>query len=124
MACWLVIVVGWLTLAGLAAAGFRTNLAGDTPSENVPAAGTLQVSGSGMKRTVPCNGGYLSVSGVSNTVIVTGHCTSVSVAGKENRVTIDSADAISISGVGNVMTYHWGSPLITNTGTSNTVGQG
>lgn len=124
MACWLLIVVGWLTLAGFAAAGFRTNLVGDTPSENVPAAGTLQVSGSGRTRTVPCNGGYLSVSGAANTVTVTGHCTSVSVAGKGNHVTVDSADAISISGTGNMVTYHWGSPQIANTGTSNTVGQG
>ncbi|OBA61242.1 hypothetical protein A5647_11545 [Mycobacterium sp. 1100029.7] len=124
MACWLLIVVGWLTLAGLAAAGLRTNLAGDSPSENVPNSGTLQVSGSGTTKTVPCNSGYLSVSGVTNTITISGHCTSVSVAGKGNRVMIDSADAISISGTGNVVTYHWGSPKIANTGTSNTVTQG
>jgi hypothetical protein len=124
MACWLVIAIGWLVLAGLAAAGLRTNLAGSSPSANVPTAGTLQVSGTDTTKTVPCNGGYLSVSGVTNTITVTGHCTSVSVSGNGNRITIDSTDAISTSGKGNVVTYHWGSPKIANTGTSNTVQQG
>lgn len=124
MVCWLVIVIGWLVLAGLAATGFRTDLATDDLSTNVPSAGTLQVSGSGTTKTIPCNGGYLSVSGVNNTISVTGHCTSVSVAGKGNRVMIDSTDAISTAGTGNIVTYHWGSPNVANTGTSNTVGQG
>ncbi|GLE51008.1 hypothetical protein ATCCBAA256_05950 [Mycobacterium montefiorense] len=124
MACWSIIVIGWLALACLAATGFRTGLAGDIPAENVPNAGTLQVSGTGTTKTIPCHGGYLSVSGVNNTITVTGHCTSVSVAGKGNGVTVDSTDAISISGTGNVVIYHWGSPKVANTGTSNTVGQG
>ncbi|CDO86666.1 DUF3060 domain-containing protein [Mycobacterium triplex] len=124
MACWFLIVVGWLVAAGLAATGTRTDLSGDGLPTDVPDYGTLQVSGSGTTKTIPCNGGYLSVSGVNNTITVTGHCTSVSVAGKGNRVTIDSTDAIGTAGSGNVVTYHWGSPNVANTGTSNTVGQG
>ncbi|WAC91118.1 DUF3060 domain-containing protein [Mycobacterium sp. Aquia_213] len=124
MVCWLVIVIGWLVLAGLAVTGVPTDLAGDGLSTNVPSAGTLQVSGSGTTKTIPCNGGYLSVSGVKNTITVTGHCTSVNVAGKGNHVTIDSTDAISTAGTDNVVTYHWGSPNVANTGTSNTIGQG
>jgi Protein of unknown function (DUF3060) len=124
MACWLVIVLGWLVLAGLAATGSRTTPTGDSPAAPVPQAGTLQVSGTRTTKMVPCNGGYLSVSGVDNTVTVTGHCTSVSVSGKGNRVTIDSTDAISSSGTGNVVIYHWGSPQIANAGTSNIVQQG
>jgi hypothetical protein len=124
MACWLAIVIGWLVLAGWAVSGNPTNLADDQVPAKVPNAGTLQVSGSGTTKTIPCNGGYLSVSGVNNIITVTGHCTSVSVAGKGNRVTIDSTDAISTTGTGNVVTYHWGSPNVANTGTSNTVGQG
>lgn len=124
MACWLVIVTGWLTLAGLAATTFRTYLNGDTPSAPVPEAGTLQVSGTGAAKTIPCHGGYLSVSGQTNTVTVTGHCVSVSVSGNGNHVAVDSTDAVSASGTGNVVTYHWGSPRIVNTGRSNVVGQG
>jgi hypothetical protein len=121
MACWSVIVIGWLVLAGLAATGFRTDFAGSSPPASVPPAGTLQVSGTGTTKTIPCNG---SVSGTTNTITITGHCTSVSVAGHGNHVTIDNTDAISASGTDNVVTYHWGSPRIANVGTSNTVLQG
>ncbi|MEZ0349215.1 DUF3060 domain-containing protein [Mycobacterium sp. pR1184] len=125
MVCWLLIVIGWLVVAGLAATGTRTtDLAGGGLPTKVPSYGTLQVNGSGTTKTIPCNGGYLSVSGANNTVTVTGHCTSLSVSGKGNRVTIDNTDAISTTGTDNVVTYHWGSPNVANTGTSNTVGQG
>jgi len=124
MACWSVIVIGWLLLAGLAATGSRTTITGDSPAAPVPRAGTLQVSGTGTTKIVPCNGGYLSVSGEDNTITVTGHCTSVSVSGNGNHVTVDSTDAVSASGRGNVVTYHWGSPKVANAGTSNTVQQG
>lgn len=124
MACWSLILVGWLVLAGWAATGTRTDLAHDGLATDVPTNGTLQVSGSGTTKTIPCNGGYLSVSGADNTITVSGHCTSVSVAGKGNRVTIDNTDAIGTTGSGNVVTYHWGSPNVATAGTSNTVGQG
>lgn len=124
MVCWFVIVIGWLGAAGLAATGTGADLADHGLPTNVPDYGTLQVSGSGTAKTIPCNRGYLSVSGVNNTITVTGHCTSLSVAGKGNRITIDSTDAISTTGTNNVVTYHWGSPNVANTGTSNTVGQG
>ena len=124
MACWSVMVIGWLVLAGLAATGLRADFTGESPAATVPQAGTLQVSGTGTTKTVPCNGGYLSVSGVDNTVTVTGHCTSVSVSGNGNHVTVDNTDAVSASGQGNVITYHWGSPKVADVGTSNTVQQG
>ncbi|BBZ73188.1 DUF3060 domain-containing protein [Mycobacterium paraseoulense] len=118
------VVVGALALAGLAAAGTRTDLAGGGPSAAVPESGTLQVNGTGTTKTIGCHGGYLSVSGQTNTVTVTGHCTSLSVSGHGNRVAVDSTDAVSTSGTGNAITYHWGSPNVVNAGTANTVGQG
>ncbi|SPM38977.1 putative threonine rich protein [Mycobacterium numidiamassiliense] len=124
MACWSLLMIGWLVLAGLAVTASRADFAGNTPQATVPQAGTLQVSGTGTTKTVPCNGGYLSVSGADNTVSVTGHCTSVSVSGNGNHVTVDNTDAVSASGRGNVITYHWGSPKVANVGTSNTVQQG
>lgn len=119
----LAMVAGAVALAGLAVAGFRTDLAG-AGSAAVPESGTLQVSGTGTTKTIGCHGGYLSVSGQTNTVTVTGHCTSLSVSGHGNRVAVDSTDAVSTSGTGNAITYHWGSPNVVNAGTSNTVRQG
>jgi len=125
MVCWLAIVTGWLSLAGWATTRFSTDFFdGSSPSASVPKAGTLQVSGTRTTKTIPCNDGYLSVSGESNTITVTGHCTSISISGNNNRVAVDSTDAVSTSGVGNTVTYHWGTPRIANTGTANTARQG
>lgn len=123
-ACWSVVVIGWLLLAGSAAVGLSTDIPGGSPAANVPHAGTLQLSGTGTTKTMPCNDGYVSVSGINNTITVSGHCTSISVSGNGNRVTVDSTDAVLASGRGNVVTYHWGLPKIANAGTSNTVQQG
>ncbi|HTX94049.1 MAG TPA: DUF3060 domain-containing protein [Mycobacterium sp.] len=121
----MVTVLGWLTLAALAATGFRTDLAGrSSPSATVPEARTLQISGSGTTKTVPCHDGYVPVRGEMNTVTVTGHSTSVSVSGNGDHVAVDSTDAVSTSGNRNVVTYHWGAPKIVNAGTANTVRQG
>ena len=111
-------------LVALAAAGVHTDLAGAGTSVNVPESGTLQVKGTGTTKTIACHGGYLSVSGQTNTVTVTGHCTSVSVSGQGNHIAVDSTDAVSTSGTGNAVTFHWGSPNVANAGTANTVKQG
>ncbi|BCZ21168.1 DUF3060 domain-containing protein [Mycobacterium senriense] len=121
---WLAAVAAGLALAGLIAVGFHTDLAGGTPSTTVPESGTLQVSGSGMTKTIPCHAGYLSVSGQKNTITLTGHCTSVSVSGSGNHIAVDSTDAVSASGTGNIVLYHWGSPKVDNVGTTNIVRQG
>ena len=52
------------------------------------------------------------VPGMKNTVTFTGHCRQVTVSGQRNHVTIDAADAISTDGIGNVVTYHTGTPTI------------
>jgi hypothetical protein len=117
-------VAAALALAGLVAVGLHTDLAGGNPSTTVPQSGTLQVSGTGMTKTIPCHAGYLSVSGKQNAITLTGHCTSVSVSGNGNHVAVDSTDAVSASGTGNVVLYHWGSPKVDNVGTANIVRQG
>ena len=54
----------------------------------------------------------------------TGHCASLTITSYDNKVTLDSADSINISGYNNVVTYHSGAPKITNSGYSNTIQQG
>jgi hypothetical protein len=61
---------------------------------------------------------------VSNTVTITGHCAELSVSGVGNTISIDSADAIGVSGFDNRITYHTGAPHIENSGGDNEVGQG
>ena len=65
----------------------------------------------------------MSVSGVNNTVTLTGHCGSVTVSGVENKVTIDSVDIIGASGFDNKIIYRSGDPKV-DAGGSNTVSRG
>jgi hypothetical protein len=63
------------------------------------------------------------ISGIRNTVTITGHCAEVSVSGIENKITVDAADKIGASGFDNVVTYISGTPQIDTVG-SNSVQQG
>jgi hypothetical protein len=95
------------------------------PSEPTiaPPGGQLGVAGVGETKTLECNDNVVTISGVSNTVTITGHCTTVSVSGMQNKVTLETSDQISASGFDNVVTYHSGSPEISNAG-NNVVQQG
>lgn len=89
----------------------------------MPPGSSLNVRGNGETKSIACNGGHVTVDGRDETVTVTGHCSSVSVDGVIHHVTIDSADSIDVDGIHNVVTYHSGSPKVTNSG-QNTVRQG
>lgn len=55
------------------------------PATTLPPAGaSLSVSGVNVNRTIACNDSIVSVSGMSNTVVITGHCTSLTVSGMRN----------------------------------------
>lgn len=94
-------------------------------TESMPSAdGIISVAGMGQNRTFTCNDSAVTVSGVSNTVVLQGHCARIDVSGVENIVTVDSADAIVASGMQNRVTFHSGSPEISQSGFSNSVDQG
>lgn len=84
----------------------------------------VSVSGVGAKRTIECAGNDVSVSGVDNEVVLTGHCRRVDVSGVTNIVTIDTADAIDVSGMNNRVTFRSGTPDLTNSGLDNTLAPG
>ncbi len=89
-----------------------------------PAGGELSVAGVGVDRTIACNDSLVTVSGFSNTVVITGHCASLTVSGGQNVVTVDTAEAIEASGFDNRVTYHSGSPGIDKSGEGNVVEMG
>lgn len=87
--------------------------------------GNLTLDDTGKTAKIACNDGYLTVSGLSMTVTVTGHCARLTVDGLENHVTVDAVDAIDAEGADNVVVLHSGSPHITKKmGVDNTVQQG
>jgi hypothetical protein len=89
-----------------------------------PPGGNLSVAGINEDQTIACNDSIVDVSGVSNMVVITGHCTSVSVSGVQNSITVDAVDTIDASGFNNTVTYHTGSPKISKSGEGNVVQQG
>jgi hypothetical protein len=104
----------------------QPNVPSGGPANTVtPAApgGQLSVSGISETKTLACNNSEVSISGVSNTVTITGHCATVTVSGMQNKVTLDTSDQIDASGLNNTVTYHSGSPDVSNDG-QNVVQQG
>ena len=57
-------------------------------------------------------------------MVINGHCTSLTVSGIQNTVTVDAVDSIDASGFNNKVTYHTGTPKVSNLGGSNVVQQG
>jgi hypothetical protein len=89
-----------------------------------PAGGNLSAAGINENQTIACNDSIVNVSGISNTVVITGHCKSLDVSGVQNKVTVDAVDTIEASGFNNQITYHTGSPSIDKSGDGNVVQQG
>jgi hypothetical protein len=102
----------------------RTRASAPSTSPTPPPGGQLNISGINENRTIACNDSIVSVSGVSNTVVITGHCASLTVSGVQNSITVDAVDTIDASGFNNKVTYHAGTPKISNAGDSNVVQQG
>ncbi len=99
-------------------------IAGASRPTQMPPGGNLSVDGNAQTKNIACNDGNLSVDGREMTVNVTGHCAKISVDGVINHVTVDSVDAIDVDGIHNVVTYHSGSPKVTQRNNQNTVQQG
>jgi hypothetical protein len=71
-----------------------------------------------------CNNGILRLSAYGMAFDVTGHCASLAISSYDNHVTVDSVDAINVSGYNNVVIFHSGTPKITDSGYSNNIQQG
>ncbi|WP_445168633.1 DUF3060 domain-containing protein [Mycolicibacterium sp. Dal123E01] len=117
MVVWLVVMIGWLALAGFVATiGNRSDApATATRANGIDAVGNHQLA------SYACDGGDVDIVGNDNAVTVTGHCRKVLVSGNDNVVDLETADSIRISGTHNVATYRTGSPDVTNFDDSNQV---
>jgi hypothetical protein len=96
------------------------------PQIEAPAApgGVVTFGGISENKTIACNESTVNISGMENTIVITGHCLSVNVSGIENIVTVDDTEAITASGFANRITFKTGSPEINNSGGDNVVEQG
>ena len=94
-----------------------------SPAVPVPGV-TIIITGAGENKTVACDGNDVSVSGVSNTVVLTGECAGLTVSGIGNIITADSTPRITVSGLNNRVTYHAGNPEVGTSGLDNVVERG
>jgi hypothetical protein len=91
----------------------------------VDSADTLESTGYGNTVTVgACNNGNLKLSSYRIAFNVTGHCASLSISSYDNKVNVDSVDNIIVSGYNNDVTYHSGTPNVTDSGYTNNIQQG
>lgn len=101
--------------------------AGVPPAVPAPGdGGPVSVNGVETQRTIDCADGAfgVSISGVKNTVEVTGRCTRVDVSGIENRVRINEAGTIEVSGLNNDVRFRSGTPELSKSGIGNTLERG
>jgi hypothetical protein len=104
--------------ASVTAGGYYNNV-------TVDSADTLESTG--YSNTVidhACNNGNLKLSSYGIEFSVTGHCASLAITSYNNKVTVDSVDTITVSGYGNNVTYHSGTPKVTDSGYDNNIQQG
>ncbi|HTY31160.1 DUF3060 domain-containing protein [Mycobacterium sp.] len=104
--------------ASLTAGGYDNNV-------TVDSADTVESTGYG--NTVidkACNNGNLKLSSYGIDFTATGHCASLAISSYNNKVTVDSVDAITVSGYRNNVTYHSGTPKVTDSGDDNNIHQG
>ncbi|UVO10796.1 DUF3060 domain-containing protein [Mycobacterium sp. SVM_VP21] len=85
---------------------------------------TITIAGAGENKTLACDGRYVSVSGVSNTVELTGQCAGLTVSGIGNVITVDSTPKVTASGLNNRVTYRSGNPEVSTSGFDNVVERG
>lgn len=55
--------------------------------------------------TAECAGGEVQISGIDNTVTISGHCARLTVSGVDNVIVVDSFGELNLSGVRNHLTY-------------------
>jgi hypothetical protein len=102
-----------------------TQAPGVVPPQDIPQPrSTVSVSGIGAVKSMTCDQNVVVVSGANNRVTITGHCTSLTVSGFENNVTVDTADTITAAGFDNHIAFRSGDPAITKSGEGNVVEHG
>ncbi len=88
--------------------------------------GGLSIVGSERRETLRCSGGTeVSVSGSDNDIKLQGECGNVDVTGTDNRVTVEAAASISVTGSDNTVLWKRGvgrsKPKVVKTGSGNKV---
>jgi hypothetical protein len=121
MVAWFLIMIVWLVMATAISTGTLGRTVSEVFATRIPQGGTAKLNDMRTTDTVYCNDGHLTVGGSTMTYTIHGHCASLNVSGIDNVITVDSVDTISLSGIGNHVTYRSGQPKMTGSGGINNV---
>jgi hypothetical protein len=80
---------------------------------------TIRIANSHVVATYSCANEDVSVTGNSNTITFTGMCRNVTISGSNNHLVLVQAQAVTLPGHGNIVSWKIGSPKITNQGADN-----
>jgi uncharacterized protein (DUF2345 family) len=71
---------------------------------SVSQGGALTLAGNNENQSIACNDGSLTLSANNSTFTVTGHCAGLRVTGSHDHVTVESSDAVEVTGFGDTVT--------------------
>lgn len=95
--------------------------------ENVDAGTSPVIRGDGLKRTVTCNRGRVTVDGRRNEVVLRGPCERIAIHGQGHRVAVEQVGTLSLIGSDHHVQWVRGidgkPPRITDGSSGSTVGQ-
>jgi hypothetical protein len=123
-----------LVVSGLAGCGSNSKTAAPSPTSSTTASpgaefdigNAIDYGSFGTITELDCGDGKsLNVGGSNNTLTVKGTCSSVHIAGMDNKITFDRIDKdLSVGGFNNAITYKAGDPKVNDIGSGNTVTRG
>ena len=113
------------SLPSLTTAPSSASVPGPPPATvTVTAPTPTTISGIEEQSNYACVNDEVTVSGIGNTVKITGRCAKVTVSGQGHQVFIDYSDVIEVSGINNVVTYYNDNAQVDKSGIDNTVTRG
>ena len=81
----------------------------------------VEISGAGEERVEDGRGRNFAVSGAGNKITIRGQAGRVDVTGSGNVITIEQCNAITVSGIGNTVSYSKGQPSLDESGLNNKI---
>lgn len=104
----------------------KTGRSGVAAGTIVNQGSTLEINGTGIRRTVQCDGGSIQVNGTGNTLVAHGECDRIEVNGMGNRVRVESSRTLAVHGINQQVAWVRGPgdeerPRISNEGMNNRV---
>lgn len=75
--------------------------AGNTEIKN----NTIQIDGTGLKKTISCNGERIEINGAGNNILIKGKASFIEINGAANVIHVEQVESLDVTGMGNKVFY-------------------